>query len=299
MLRTGGHIIFQKDWSGAGDRGFRDFLLIPAIFFGAVSPGLFISSMIFNFIPGYWIALAMNLVGYGLTHLLFLGKMDRFWRAMANWRTSWISRGFVFNALFSAFGFLYALSESSTLQLLSGQTLNLFLRYAAISSAVLFAGYPGFMLSVVKAIPFWRSFLEPILFFLQALLGGTALHILSSLFISVDPTEISLLLKLNLVSLILVMFLILAALIVKASHGGTEKISVNFLMKSSFSPLFIFGALGAGIIIPLFVLIGQMIIPLDFGENSFIYYLSMALELAGIYIAKYSILRAGAYKPLT
>jgi formate-dependent nitrite reductase membrane component NrfD len=298
MIKTGGHIIFQKDWSGAGDRGFRDFLLIPAIFFGAISPGLFISSMIFHFIPGYWIALVMNLVGYGLTHLLFLGRMARFWRAMANWRTSWISRGFIFNAFFSAFGFLYILSESSTLQLLSGQTLNLFLRYATVFSAVLFAGYPGFMLSVVKAIPFWRSVLEPILFFLQALLGGTALHILSSLFISVDPTVISLLLKLNLFLLILVMFLIFAALIVKASHGGTEKISVNFLVKSSFSPLFVYGGLGAGIIIPLLALM-QSIILLDFGEYGFIYYVSMVLELAGIYIAKYSILRAGVYKPLT
>jgi formate-dependent nitrite reductase membrane component NrfD len=299
MIRTGGHILFQKDWSGEGDRGFRDFLLIPAIFFGAVSPGLFISSMIFHFVPGYWIALVMNLAGYGLTHLLFLGRMERFWRAMANWRTSWISRGFIFNALFSVFGFLYIVSESSNLPILSSQSMNIFLRYATVFSAVLFAGYPGFMLSVVKAIPFWRSFLEPVLFFLQALLGGTALHVISSLFFNVNPAEISVLLKLNLILLILVMFLILAALIVKARHGGTEKISVDFLMKGAFSPLFIFGALAAGIILPLSVLLGGTVLSLDFPGYGFIYYLSMAMELAGIYIAKYSILKAGAYKPLT
>jgi len=298
MITIGKQVIFQQEWTGEGERGIRDFLLIPAIFFGAVSPGLYISSMLFDYIPGFWVALAMNFAGYGITHLLFLGKAERFWRAMFNWKTSWISRGFIFNAFFTGFGFLYALGISADIPVLSNAPIKNSLKYLSAVSAVFFAAYPGFMLSIVKAIPFWRSILEPVLFFIQAVMGGIALNIICAHFIPMETTIINNMIQLNLLLTLVVLLLVMAALIIKALHGGAEKISVEFLLNSGFSSLFIYGAVIAGLIMPVFILLAGIIMPLEYEKYRYIYQLIMLMELCGIYITKYSILKAGAYSPL-
>ena len=298
MIKIERQFIFQQEWTGRGERGIRDFLLIPAIFFGAVCPGLFISSLISNYIPGYWVALVLNFIGYGVTHLLFLGKMERFWRAVLNVRTSWISRGFLFNALFSFFGLLYALSETVSIPVLDWPAVKMLLKTVSAVSAVLFAAYPGFMLSTVKAIPFWRSMLEPVLFFLQGIMGGIALQVLLMSFMPMPEYVVAVLIKANFVILQVVLLLLMSALVVKAMHGGAEKTSVASLTTGSFSPVFLGGTLIAGLIAPMAILTAGILLPLDFGSYGYIYYIAMSMELAGIYAGKYSILRAGVYSPI-
>ncbi|MCL4492909.1 MAG: polysulfide reductase NrfD [Nitrospirae bacterium] len=298
MIKIERQFIFQQEWTGKGERGIRDFLLIPAIFFGAICPGLFISSLVSNYVPGYWAALALNFGGYGITHLLFLGKMERFWRAVLNVRTSWISRGFVFNAMFSLFGLLYALAETAPLPVLSDPAVKTLLKLMSAVSAVLFAAYPGFMLSIVKAIPFWRSLLEPVLFFLQGVMGGLALQLLLMSFMPMPGYAGDIVIKANFVILQVVLLLFMSALIIKAMHGGAEKTSVAFLTTGNFSRVFLGGALVTGLVAPLFILTAGILLPLDFDAYSYIYYLAMIAELAGIYAGKYSVLRAGAYSPL-
>jgi formate-dependent nitrite reductase membrane component NrfD len=292
--------IFQQEWTGKGERGMRDFLLIPAIFFGAVSPGLFISSLLTNYIYGYWIALVMNFIGYGMTHLLFLGRMKRFWRAVLNWKTSWISRGFLFNAFFSGFGFLYALSVSAAIPVLSNPSIKTVLMLLSAVSAMLFMAYPGFMLSIVKAIPFWRSVLEPIIFCLQGLLGGIALQIIVMTFTPADLSVSPTLVKMNFALVVMLLLLFVRALIIKALHGGAGKVSVEFLTTGDFSFIFLGGAMVIGLVTPAFILIAGVFYPLDFAGYGFLYYIAaMGMELIGIYLSKYSILRAGAYSPIT
>lgn len=295
MISANKQSLFQKEWTGEGERGFRDFLLIPAIFFGAVSPGLFISALLTGYTAGLWISLAMNFAGYGITHLLFLGRMERFWRAILNVKTSWISRGFLFNALFSIFGLLVAVAESGIAPALGGAPFRSVLILLGLASAVLFAAYPGFMLSIVKAIPFWRSTLEPVIFFLQGLLGGIALQVL--LMPAASGTAAVPLIKVNFALALLVLLLFMAALLVKALHGGTEKTSVEFLTRGEFSSIFLGGAIAAGLVVPVFAIAAGLLVPFDFQEFKVIYYVAMAMELAGIYLGKYSILRAGAYSP--
>ncbi len=290
---------FQKDWIGTGERGIRDRMLIPAIFFGAVSPGLFISSLFFDYTPGLWIALVMNFIGYGLTHLLYLGRMERFWRGLSNVRTSWISRGLLFNIIFSVSALLYACAVTFESPILSGGRIVLLLKIASATSAVLFAAYPGFMLSFVKAIPFWRSTLEPVLFFIQAIMGGVAVQILSLTITGVNHSMMSILLRMNFVLVLFVLILILTALIMKALHGEAERVSVRSLISGALSPHFLWGTIVAGLMVPLFFLAVIILSGLDGNVPELLLYPVMLLQLSGIYLGKYSIIRAGAYAPVT
>lgn len=294
MMRTEKQTyIFQQDWTGKGERGIRDFLLIPAIFFGAVSPGLFLASMIHGYVPGYWVALILNFIGYGITHLLYLGRMERFWRALLNVRNSWISRGFLFNALFSIFGLFHAAIASGIALPASGMVKAL-----ALLSAVLFTAYPGFMLQTVKAIPFWRSMIEPVLFFLQGLMGGVAIELLMAHVLPLPAGAAAMLVRLDLFLVLAVALLVTAALILKTLHGGAEKVSAAFLTKGEMSALFLGGAIGAGLVLPLLLLGGGVALGLGFEEHRLYYSVAMILQLVGIYLGKYGILRAGAYSPL-
>lgn len=291
--------VFQHEWTGKGERGFRDFLLIPAVFFGAVCPGFFISSAIFDYTPGLWAAQILNFLGYGVAHMLFLGRVSRFWRAASNWRNSWISRGFLLNAAFSAFGVLYAMSRTWSLPVADPEFISGLLFFLSVSSAVLFAAYPGFMLSTVKAIPFWRSMLEPMIFFMQGALGGTALHLVTLYAAGGDMSAARMLLNANLFIAVAVMLMFLGALIMKSLHGGAEKASVEFLSSGAFSSVFIGGALVAGLAAPIAMIVAGRIINADPASPGLIYPAAMMLELIGIYLGKYGVLRAGAYGPVT
>ncbi len=298
MIRTERQLyIFQKDWTGNGERGIRDQMLMPAIFFGAVSPGLFLSSVIFDYIPGLWLSITLNFVGYGLTHLLYLGRMERFWRGLANIRTSWISRGLLFNILFSITSLLYTLSATFTIPVLNVSGVNTTLKIAGIISAILFAAYPGFMLSFVKAIPFWRSLLEPALFFLQAIMAGTAIHILSFAFTKSGYGNTDILTGINFILMLTVLLLIMTALVMKSLHGEAERVSVRHLTIGGLSTYFLGGALFAGLVVPIFALSLIFAFGLDLQRFEILLYSLMVFELTGVYLCKYSIIRAGVYTP--
>ena len=291
--------LFQNDWTAAGERGWRDAMLVPALFFGAVSPGLFIISVFFPNTLGLWIALAMNLVGYGLTHLLYLGRMKRSWRLIFNLKTSWISRGFLFNVMFTFFGGLYALSQTAAVGWNAGAGVTLTLKILGVASAVLFAGYPGFLLSSIKAIPFWRSFLEPVIFFLQGMLGGTALYMILIAFMDSTPAGALLLVKTNFLLAALVLLLLMTALLKKAVHEGAGKLSVAFLLQGRFAFVFIGGVIVGGLILPLGFMTFMLISPFALFAYAPVLIVFMFLELVGIYLAKYSVLKAGAYSENT
>ncbi len=292
MIKTGQQgYIFQTDWTGQGQRGLRDFLLMPAIFFGAVSPGLYISSAMSGYVFGMWVALALTGVGYGLTHMLYLGRMERFWRAVSNLKTSWISRGFLFNFMFMAFGTLHAIEASGIMP--TGGTA---VKVLSIASAAAFAIYPGFLFMTVKAIAFWRSALEPIIFFIQGLLGGVALHIISLAIVGADNADT--LVKANFALLIITFTLLMLALIMKASHDGAGRASVSYLTEGEFSVKFIWVAVVAGMIVPVLMMTYVLLTGLSFSAAPALFYVAMTLELIGIYFAKLGIIRAGAYSPM-
>ncbi len=293
-LREG--FVFQRDWTGKGERGLRDQMLMPAIFFGAISPGLYITALLTDFIPGLWVSIVLNIAGYGLTHLMYLGRMERFWRGLLNLRHSWISRGLFFNIIFTISSTGYVVLRSMGTAADSDQYMTV-IKWISFISSLLFLAYPGFMLSFVKAIPFWHSAVEPVLFFLQGVLGGTAVQLLMSSLFRIDPSVSTGLLKINYLLVITVLLIVLSALIIKSLHGEAERASVMYLLGiyRGEGRLFLYGALIGGLVIPhlllsLFIFYG--------GHTAVVtatLYTALILELTGIYFAKYGFIRAGAY----
>lgn len=289
-MTSAGKYVFQKDWTSRGSRGLRDFMLMPAIYFGAVSPGLFVTSALTGYLPGLWLAIAITMAGYGATHMLYLGRMDRFWRAMINIRGSWISRGFWLNAGFTATGLLYAAVASG---IVDAQGAAPALRAAAIAFAIGFALYPGFLFSSVKAIPFWRSWVEPVVFLLQGMMGGAALQVIMLALTGAEMETITLLVKANYMMLLAVFVLLMYALLSKAVKGEAARASVGYLIAGDFSARFVWGAVGLGMVVPLGIISIALIA--GAGGSAGLFAIAMGLELAGIYIAKTGIIQAGAY----
>ena len=99
-------VVFQREWTAKGELGKRGMLLEVAFFAGTVGPGLYLASCRHLFHPGLLAGFLIVLFGYGLPHMLFLGRIERFWRGLLKPQSSWISRGYVFANLFLLFGFL-------------------------------------------------------------------------------------------------------------------------------------------------------------------------------------------------
>ncbi len=293
-LREG--FVFQRDWTGKGERGLRDQMLMPAIFFGAISPGLYITALLTDFIPGLWVSIVLNIAGYGLAHIMYLGRMERFWRGLLNLRHSWISRGLLFNIIFTISSTGYVVLRSMGTVADSDQYMPV-IKWISFISSLLFLAYPGFMLSFVKAIPFWHSAVEPLLFFIQGVLGGTAVQLLMGSLFRIDPSVSAGLLKINYLLVITVLLIILSALIIKSLHGEAERASVMYLLGiyRGDGRLFLYGALISGLVIPL-ALLSLFIF---YGGHTAVVtatlYTALILELTGIYFAKYGFIRAGAY----
>ena len=73
---------------------------------------------------------------------------------------------------------------------------------------------------------------------------------------------------------------------------------MGVLMMTGLALVLPAGAIVVGLITQLFIILAGFLILLDFGWYGFLYYLSVLLELVGIYLAKYGRFKAGAYTPL-
>ena len=90
------NVSFPREWTGRSHHGKRSLLLLLALFAGNIGPGLYMISCLYRFYLGMLVAFFIVAIGYALPHLLFLGRMERFWRGILKPQSSWISRGFVF-----------------------------------------------------------------------------------------------------------------------------------------------------------------------------------------------------------
>ncbi|MSU91592.1 dibenzothiophene desulfurase [Rhodobacteraceae bacterium 2CG4] len=115
-------------------------------------------------------ALALALAGAGLVASLWhLGHPERAWKALSQWRSSWLSReGVLAMATMAVFGLHAALI------VLAGTQVAL-LGWLAALLAVATVVATGMIYAQLRAIPRWHSPLTPLLFVLYALAGGALL----------------------------------------------------------------------------------------------------------------------------
>ena len=289
-------VTVQTEWTTHGTNPVRSVFLEIAFFAGTVGPGLYMFSAALKYNAGMLLGLIVVVFGYALPHAVYLGRMERSWRAILRPGASWISRGFIFA---NAFMVLAALSIAHYIPALRSGPLKPdsagfeYIVIGACISAFLLAMYPGFLFSVLKAIPFWHSFVLIPLFLIQAFGGGAAVTIIM-LVLRGRLVDIPVLAAIDSLFVAVTAGLVGMQLLVGLKSGPAGRVSVMILTKGPYRGLFGVGAVAVGLVAPLvlFAVVGFL------GAPPVLAVLAALMQLAGILLFKYCILNAGAYRQL-
>jgi len=288
---------YQREWTTHGQCGEKGLLLELALFAGMVGPGLYIVSAVWGFSLGMLVGLAIVALGYGLPHAVFLGRMERSWRSVMRPGHSWISRGSIFAFAFMALAAMsvaHTIGALNTGPLQAGSEAHGLLVKASIITAALLAVYPGFLFSVVRAIPFWNSiFLVP-LFAAQTVGGGLALALMLDALPSVTFPAAQTALALEPMVILATAALIAAHLHFRWRAGPTAKQSTEMLIQGPYRALFIGGALLVGLVAPLLL----TALALTTAPSPLLVLPAAVGQLTGILLFKYCLLNVGLYSPI-
>lgn len=271
----------QKEWIEG-----RGLLLLIAIYLGGVGGGLYLTSLIIGWKTGLALALGIVGIGKGSAHLLFLGRPLRFWRALLRPHSSWISRGVIFMMLFLVFGLAHYFTYDQG---------NRALEIASGTFAFCLIIYTGFLMAASPAISFWNNALLPIVFVGASWWSGASLaeavHVLRPHTVMVHIQRLEPLNFLLGASAVVALF---CYLWVNYSSTLAARESVRYLLWSRFSPVFYLGALIIGVIIPIAILFLVYLGEISGG------WLAVAgiSELAGSFVLRYALLKAGIYPPV-
>jgi formate-dependent nitrite reductase membrane component NrfD len=277
-------------------------------FLAGVGGGTFLFSFIFDVLDMHEsVARIGALVGpllilLGIFFLLAdLGSITRVYRLFftpTTLLTSWMARGAWILTAFVVLALLYALPSFSLFEWLpwsrssgAGQGIGVI---AALLS-ILVVVYPGFLLGVVKGIPFWNNTTLPPLFFLSGLNTGVALLALIALFYSESFGKDGFhLLGASDIALICVVLVVLAAYVEIVRQASiTAVISVRLLK----TPMFIGGVLILGLLIPLAILIPSIWLDNPTTLRILAGFTGVFILVGGL-LLRYSIIRAGVYATL-
>ncbi len=266
----------------------RGLLLWIAFYTGGLGGGLYLVSLIFDSLIGMFIGWVIVAVIKGGAHVMFLGKPWRCWRMLFRPQSSWISRGIFFVLLFSLFGIIqialqYFVPDSSLI--------TVFKVLAGIM-AFFVSIYTGFVLNSVKAVPFWNSYLLPVLFIMCGVLGGFGMAVAISLGggdIELETAEFWSRWLLVVNALLIVIYLWRAS-----KREMTGKMSVLQHIRGELAPFFWIGIVILGIIIPLIIALTGIFVHLPSG----VLLTGVVCEIIGGLALRYCVLKAGAYKPL-
>lgn len=129
------------------------------------------------------LALALLMITVGLlSSLAHLGKPQRAWRAMSQWRSSWLSREGVMSLLtyvpalaLAALLLPSLIAASTAAPALHGNAMGIAVCLAAIAGAVLTVVCTAMIYASLKPIPAWQHVLVVPAYLLFALLCGSAL----------------------------------------------------------------------------------------------------------------------------
>ncbi len=229
--------------------------------------------------------------------LVDLGRPERFWRAISNPTTSWISRGALLVSAFLLFGAIHILLW------LTGNTGSGLDTAAVVIAAIAAVGvmaYTGFLLSFSPAIPAWHSTLLPIMFIASSLV--TAVGAIFLLAPMLDQgfvgTHLEAWKRLGLLLMATDVVLVLAYVATMLSSTLAARQAVRQLTQGSLASAFVGGALVVGLLLPLALVATAYLA--DIGLPTVKTYLAISgiLLVVGGLTLRYSLLRAGVYQPL-
>lgn len=283
--------VFQKEWGTHG----RSLLIMLAIYFGGIGGGLYLVSLLAGYPEGALLGILIGGVGKGLSHIFFLGRPERFWRAIRRPHSSWISRGFIFFGVFLLSGLGYVLPSFGWLPWATNSGFGVFLYWVSIITALLTVTYTGLLLNR-SAIPFWNHSLLPILFLSVSILSGASLAGFALPIIPRASAQTALIHQVavwgGIASLVLLGFYFWSAYTVNTASQR----SVRFLAFERQTAWYFYGAfLIVGLAFPLAVNIANAMAGVPLG-------LLMTAELlevvVGAVLFRYVFLRGGVFLPV-
>ena len=262
-----------------------------AFFFIELGAGMFfVASLFDNFRAMVLGWLLCAVLGGGL-HLLYLGKPLRLWRMAFSsvWKTSWISRGILFVSLFLLLGLVHMF-------LIQSATRYTALLVAADIFAFLTVIYGGFAMNSVNGIPLWNTALLPILYVVSGLWGGAEVTL--GIALGSGGIVVGRAIE-EWIRILLIGYLLLIPVYLMSVRypSATGQVSVNYMLQSTWSPLFWIAVVILGMVIPVTAVINSMVSGLEGISMAFLY-VAIVSGLIGDLAMRYLILRCGVYGPL-
>jgi formate-dependent nitrite reductase membrane component NrfD len=258
-------------------------LILVAFFTGGLGCGLYAASWLLDFRPGLILGLLLVGVVKGGAHVAYLGRPERFWRALARPQTSWISRGLIGMAVFLTAGSLYA---AFGWPLLGG---------LAVAAALFVMAYTGYLMAFSPSIPLWNSALLPVLFLVYSAKSGIAVAL--PLHASFAGAEADVARALAVVEILLLgaVGVILYSYLYGAYHSSLPaRAAVRLLVRGRLAPLFFVAVVLLGLAVPLPLALWS-----HFGEGpAALAWVVALLSVQGALFFRWAILRAGVYAPL-
>lgn len=272
---------FQKYW---------DTPMATAFFCGETGAGLFIISMLMDFLPGIILGLLITGVGKTFFHLTHMGVPGKAWRAMLRPDRSWISRGLWGIIFFVGFGSIHVLGMLFNV-VPAGLEPAVYM--LAIAGAMVVVTYQGFAMSHSTAISFWSTGLMPVSSMLYGLLMGASLVLLLNAFgFSISSPEYISMVGLAQVILIIAVQICLFSLLHGAKNGSKGAAQSYVLLTKDFlARPFLFGVVGVGGLVPLLIL---LFIPTNFITSLIV----TGCVMVGFYLFRLLIFKAGVLDPI-
>jgi len=238
----------------------------------------------------------------GVILIADLGHPLRFWRAVLNPGTSWISRGAIADFVFLGAG---ALLIAADLRIGDARPFSFLpwdsraetgwgmaIETVALVSAVVVTFYAGQVLAAPRSIPYWNSWAVPAQFVLSSAASAAAilmlLQVISGLAVGTD------LLWVTVISLALL-------LLVTAWHLGTgreapgKSNSLATLLRGDQRMQFLGGVLGVGSVLPLVIAVIGLAAP---SAREVAAVLCFALTVPAGFMLRLVTLRVGIFPPV-
>ena len=280
----------QRSW---GDG--RGIYLVVGHFVVGIASGTWLFSLIFAQKAGFVAAFILGIIG-GITHLMFLGKPDRFWRMIRQVKTSWVSRGFVGLTLFLVGAPLYLVPIYLPGVLWDEGSLLATVGYvAAMLGMITLMVYMGFVYTASKAIPFWNSPLHPALYVSYSLRGGVAALFVTAWLVGTGGELPAILLPLwgGITGLVILLFTLEIHGALTSGNEAARR-SVHDLLAGRVSGYFYVGTLALGLVVPAYLMVSGLSGTLSIGLMAVL----GVTSAVGDFFMKFSTLRAGVFLPV-
>jgi formate-dependent nitrite reductase membrane component NrfD len=270
-----------------------NWLIGSAFFFGEIGAGLFLVSLLSDYLLGMALGYLIVMVGKNSAHLAYLGRPSRFWRAALRPDRSWIARGIWATGIFGISGaillaprFFLAWQPEG----IPGATVT----WLAGLSALFIMFYDGFVMKASRAIPFWSTSLLPLLCLTYAALGGVTLALTLRELTGEGVAASALLGKAEYALLVINLMLLSLYLARMWDWAPAARETVCMLLQGRYARAFLGLVLAVGLIATLLLAIVHTRV-----HATWLVVLIAACELTGDFALLMVLLKSGLFSPQT